>query len=132
MHGSSLVGCKDSIVQIGLIWAESLNKVIGADGSIPWHVSGDLKFFRRVTTGNVVVLGRKTFEAIGKPLPDRHTIVLSRSFVGDVSCVSSIDEALAKAKTLGCKEVWFAGGGEVYRQAISLADVLLVSTMLLS
>lgn len=129
MHGSSLVGCKDSIVQIGLIWAESLNKVIGADGSIPWHVPGDRMLFKRVTSGHVVVMGRNTFESIGRPLPDRHTIVLTSRYVAGVDTACTIKEAVTKAKDLNLGNVWIAGGEQVYSHTIDLADTLVVTTV---
>lgn len=116
-------------MQIGLIWAESLNKVIGADGSIPWHVPGDHRLFKRVTSGHVVVMGRNTFESIGRPLPDRHTIVLTSRYVAGVDTACTIKEAVTKAKDLNLGNVWIAGGEQVYKQSIALADTLVVTTV---
>ena len=78
------------------IAALSLNRVIGAGNKIPWHLPEDFKWFKQMTTGHVIVMGRKTFESIGKPLPDRETIVLSRgpfSFPG-VRVIHSLDELI--------------------------------------
>ena len=105
------------------IAAMSLNRVIGADGKIPWHLPEDFKWFKRMTTGQIIVMGRKTFESIGKPLPDRTTIVLSRSEfshpgVQTVSKLSRIDLA---NETRG---VFICGGAQVYAQALPLCSDL--------
>src|SRR5512136_2712076 len=85
------------------IAAMSLNRVIGAGNKIPWHLPEDFKWFKKMTTGQVIVMGRKTFESIGKPLPNRTTIVLSRSretipgvrVVSDLGQINRADPALA-------------------------------------
>src|SRR4026209_1172812 len=95
----------------------SLNRDIGAGNNIPWHLAEDFKWFKQMTTGNVVVMGRKTFESIGKPLPNRETIVLSRghfSYPG-VKTIRSFDELLSLA--VG-REVFIAGGAQIYSQAL--------------
>jgi len=107
------------------IAAMSLNRVIGAGNKIPWHLPEDFRWFKQLTTGNVIVMGRKTFESIGKPLPNRETIVLSRSqfsFPGvrtipDLSQISLAGEA---------REVFICGGAQVYAQALpSCSDLYL-------
>jgi dihydrofolate reductase len=105
------------------IAAMSLNRVIGAGNNIPWHLPEDFKWFKQLTTGNVVVMGRKTFESIGKPLPNRETIVLSRSQfshpgVRTVSDLREIDLANEP------REVFICGGGQVYAQALPLCSDL--------
>jgi len=95
----------------------SVNRVIGSGNKIPWHLPEDFKWFKKMTTGNVVVMGRKTFESIGKPLPNRDTIVLSRggfAYPG-VQVVRDLNELTA---LVGEREVFIAGGAEIYRQAL--------------
>jgi dihydrofolate reductase len=105
------------------IAAMSLNRVIGAGNKIPWHLPEDFKWFKQLTTGNVIVMGRKTFESIGKPLPNRETIVLSRSqfsFPGvrTASDLSQIDLANES------REVFICGGSQVYAQTLPLCSDL--------
>jgi dihydrofolate reductase len=105
------------------IAAMSLNRVIGAGGKIPWHLPEDFKWFKKTTTGHIVVMGRKTFESIGKPLPNRETIVLSRSLVEHpgVRTVSGLDQvALANE----ARQVFICGGAQVYAQALPLCSDL--------
>jgi dihydrofolate reductase len=110
------------------IAAMSENRVIGQGGKIPWHLSEDFKFFKKTTTGQVVVMGRKTFESIGKPLSNRTTIVLSRgSFAypgaltaADLGKIDWTDAALAG------REVFICGGAEIYAQTLtSCSDLYL-------
>ena len=105
------------------IAAMSENRVIGAGNKIPWHLPEDFKWFKKMTTGQVIVMGRKTFESIGKPLPNRTTLVLSRSQfchpgVQTVSELSRIDLA---NETRG---VFICGGAQVYAQALPLCSDL--------
>ncbi len=104
----------------------SLNRVIGAGNKIPWHLPEDFKWFKATTTGHVIVMGRKTFESIGKPLPNRETIVLSRSqfqFPG-VKTIRSLDELQALA---GDRQVFICGGAEIYAQALPLCSDLFLT-----
>jgi dihydrofolate reductase len=107
------------------IAAMSLNRVIGRGNQIPWHLPEDFKWFKRMTTGNVVVMGRKTFESIGKPLPNRESIVVSRSGFSypGVRTVRSLEEIdLANEP----REVFICGGGQIYEQALGkCSDVYL-------
>ena len=101
----------------------SENRVIGAGGKIPWHLPEDFKWFKKMTTGQVIVMGRKTFESIGKPLPNRTTIVLSRSQfshpgVQTVSELGQIDLASEP------RHVFICGGAQVYAQALPLCSDL--------
>ena len=105
------------------IAAMALNRVIGRGNEIPWHLPEDFKWFKKMTTGNVVVMGRKTFESIGRPLPNRETIVVSRSgfsFHG-VRTVASLDEIDLGKET---REVFICGGAQIYAQALSLCSDL--------
>jgi len=90
-------------MKLSLIVAIAQNGCIGIDNKLPWYLPEDLKYFRRLTTGNIVIMGRKTYDSIGKPLPNRHNIVISRhtDFHADgVKTVCSIDEALKIAESL--------------------------------
>jgi dihydrofolate reductase len=102
-------------MRISLIAASSANGVIGADGTLPWHLPDDFRFFRQTTMGRPIIMGRRTFESIGRPLPGRRNIVLTRSrdYRADGAAVAgSADEALAAAA--GADEVFVIGGGEIY------------------
>jgi len=109
-----------------IIVAMSENRVIGKDGRIPWHISEDLKWFKKTTMGNVVLMGRKTFESIGKPLPGRTNVVLSRSVfnVPGIITVKSIEEALEK---FDGQNIFICGGAQVYSIALPLCSELFVT-----
>jgi dihydrofolate reductase len=107
---------------ITLIAAVAENGIIGAGGRLPWHAPADLARFRALTTGHAVIMGRRTFEGIGRPLPERRTIVLSRRpdfRPPGCTVVHSPEEALAAVA--GEEEVFIAGGGEIYRLFLPLA-----------
>ena len=107
---------------VTIIAAMSRNRVIGAAGRIPWHLPEDLRRFRELTTGHPVIMGRKTFEAIGRPLPGRENIVLSRRRgYAPAGCrpAATLAEALRLAEP--ADEVFIGGGSDVYRQALPLA-----------
>jgi dihydrofolate reductase len=97
--------------------AMALNRVIGAGGHIHWHLPDDFKWFKKLTTGHVIVMGRKTFESIGKPLPNRLTVVLSRSgfFYPGVQTIRGLEELPAVAAD---RKVFICGGAELYAQAL--------------
>ena len=105
------------------IAAMSLNRVIGRANQIPWRLADDFKWFKKMTTGHVVVMGRKTFESIGQPLPNRQTIVLSRSHFQHpgVRVLSGLDQIDLAHET---RKVFICGGAEVYRQALPLCSDL--------
>jgi dihydrofolate reductase len=105
------------------IAAMSLNRVIGAGNKIPWHLPEDFKWFKQLTTGNIIVMGRKTFESIGRPLPNRETVVLSRSqfsFPG-VRTISDLNELDLSNDS---REVFICGGAQIYQQALPLCSDL--------
>ena len=130
-----------------IIVAIADNNAIGKDNALLWHISEDLKFFKRTTTGCPVIMGRKTFESIGRPLPKRTNIVISRGFTAPegVTVVSSLDEAYnAVVQDLSChsepvsschsepveespSRCFIIGGGQIYAQAITEADRLIVT-----
>ena len=114
---------------VGLIVARSTNNVIGKNGQIPWKIKGEQRQFRELTTGNIVVMGRKSYEEIGHPLPNRKTIVVSKSkrFEDDnLTTVSSIKEAIEIA---GNQDIYIAGGYGLYKEAIPLVDKMYITEM---
>jgi dihydrofolate reductase len=106
-----------------MIFAMSPERVIGVSGRIPWNHPADQKRFMRVTAGSTVIMGRATFDSVGKALPKRRNVVVTRTPVDvpDVECVRSIDEALALA---GAADVWFIGGARIYEEAMRHVDVI--------
>ena len=108
------------------IAAMSLNRVIGAGNRIPWHLPEDFKWFKQMTTGHVIVMGRKTFESIGKPLPNRATIVLTRSAgpIPGVRTISDLGQIDRADPALAGREVYICGGAQIYQQALPLCSDL--------
>ncbi len=109
---------------VALIVAMAKNRVIGKDNQLPWKLSADLKRFKALTMGHTLVMGRKTFESIGRPLPGRTTVVISRraDYAPDgVLVAHSLDEAIAKAPS---QQVFIAGGGEIFTLAAARATRL--------
>lgn len=110
---------------ISLIVAMAENRVIGRGNQMPWHLPADLRHFKSVTLGKPVIMGRKTFESIGRPLPGRRNVVISRNLdwcAEGVESVSSLDAALALVQD--ADEVMIIGGGQLYREALPLAQRL--------
>jgi dihydrofolate reductase len=122
---------------VSIIVATSLNHAIGKDNQLLWHLPADLKFFKTTTMGCPVVMGRKTFQSIGRTLPGRKNVVITRdkNFNSDnqfdILVVGSVDEALVKLHSE--KEVFIIGGGEIYQQSMDAADTIyltLVNTVI--
>lgn len=111
-----------------IIVAMTRDRVIGKDNQMPWHLPEDLKLFKKLTSGNTVIMGRRTYQSIGKPLPNRNNIVVSGSGmdISGADVCQSLEEAMRKAGEYGQK-IFFIGGAEIYRQALPLADFLCVS-----
>ena len=109
-----------------LIVAITENNVIGLRGDMPWHLPADLAHFKSITSGHAVLMGRKTWDAIGKPLPNRLNIVLSRQkvFLEGASVVSSIEDALQKA---GDQRLIVIGGGEIYQATMDRISTMHVT-----
>jgi dihydrofolate reductase len=112
-------------VILSLVAAASENNVIGKDNALPWKLPDDMRHFREMTQGKPVIMGRKTFASIGHPLPNRLNIVITRRDDFDaegIESAPSLDDALKVARKSGAKEACVIGGGEVYRQALDIAD----------
>jgi len=110
-------------MKISLVVAAATNNVIGRDGGLPWHLSDDLKRFKKLTIGKPIIMGRLTHESIGKPLPERRNIVISSQdglSIEGCEVVASPDDALALAS--GAEEVMVIGGGKIYEQMMPKAD----------
>jgi dihydrofolate reductase len=120
-------------VKIALVAAHARNGVIGRDGDMPWRLPSDLKHFKAATLGTPVIMGRKTYLSIGRPLPGRANIVVSRSgFSAEgVETAASLEAALDLARNhaaqTGASQLSVIGGGQIYAQAIGLADELLLT-----
>ena len=114
---------------VTLVAAVAANGVIGKDGALPWHLPDDLRNFKRLTRGHVLVMGRRTFDSIGRPLPDRTTIVVTRQSqwrAEGVQTAADVPEALARAAQLD-EQVFVAGGQEIFREALPVADTMVIS-----
>ncbi|MDP2205217.1 MAG: dihydrofolate reductase [Alphaproteobacteria bacterium] len=117
--------------KISLIAAVAENGVIGKGNELPWRIKSEMQYFKRTTSGKPVVMGRKSFESLGKPLTDRTNIIISRNpeyrIEGCVT-VTSLDEGLAAAQEVaardGVDEIFIGGGADIYRQTLPLADRL--------
>jgi dihydrofolate reductase len=119
---------KQKKTRITLLVAYAANRVIGKDGKLPWHLPEDLKRFKRLTMGHHIVMGRKTWESIGRLLPGRHHVIVSRRpgyRVAGAKVVQSLDAAIASAD--GDDEVFVIGGGEIFALAMPLADRILAT-----
>lgn len=116
---------------IALIVAYTRNRVIGNKGQIPWRIKGEQRRFRELTTGNVVIMGRRSYEEIGHPLPNRFTVVVSNtaSFEEEnCTTASSLKQAIEKAKTLRPGEnIYISGGAGLYREAIDLVEKMYIT-----
>lgn len=112
---------------VSIIAAVATNNVIGRDNQLPWHMPADLKRFKQLTSGHHLLMGRRTFESVGTPLPGRITVVITRSpdyAPSGVAVARSLDEAIAKAEAAGDQEIFIGGGTEVFTQALHRANRL--------
>jgi len=122
---------------IKLIVAMTPDRLIGRDGTLPWHEPADLKNFKRLTTGHAIIMGRRTFESIGKPLPGRRNIVLTRREQGDagpptdattqLDFAPSLKDALDLCEKRGESTAYAIGGASVFAEALPLADELIIT-----
>lgn len=113
-------------MRVSIIAVLAANNVIGRDNGLPWHLSTDLKRFKALTTGHHLLMGRKTWESVGKPLPGRVSVVITRQdgyqVPPGVILVRSVEEALEVAARAGDPEAFVGGGGEIYQQSLHRAD----------
>jgi dihydrofolate reductase len=109
--------------RVSLIVAMAKNRVIGHNNTLPWHLPADLKHFKALTMGHHIVMGRKTYESIGKPLPGRTSVVVTRNADYSIPGVIVVNSLPAAITACGNdEEIFVIGGAEIYRQAITLAD----------
>jgi dihydrofolate reductase len=121
---------EDEPSQIALVVAAATNDVIGYQGQLPWVLKDDMALFKRITHGHPVIMGRKTMDSLGKPLPGRTNLVISRGGKGlpGFEVVSSLELALVQAKkALGHELICIIGGGEIYSLAMPIADRIYLS-----
>ena len=118
-------------MSVSIVAAVARNGVIGAGGGLPWHLPDELRLFKETTMGHVLVMGRRTYESVGRPLPGRTTVVVTRDRewspgVDEVLVAHGVEEALERARGLA-DEVFVVGGGELYDAALPRADRLLLT-----
>ncbi|MBA3004784.1 MAG: dihydrofolate reductase [Desulfurivibrio sp.] len=117
-------------MKIILIAAMAKNRVIGRANTIPWHIPGEQQRFKAMTMGHTLIMGRKTFESIGRPLPGRKTVIISRNREYQAAgCVVAPSLAVAIALCPETETVFIAGGGEIYQQALDLADSIYLTVL---
>lgn len=118
-------------MKISIIVAKAKNNVIGKDNQLVWKLSGDLRHFKRTTLDHHIIMGRKTFESMGKPLPGRTSIVITRNKDYQVPsphyAVHSLDEALEVARSKGLEQVFILGGAEIFKLALPLTDEMIIT-----
>ena len=119
---------KDENMTITIIAAMTKSRVIGKNNQLPWHIAEDLQNFKKLTAGNTVIMGRKTYESIGRPLPNRNNIVISTMMPArdGVTICKTVPEAIEKAKTFQ-KDIFIVGGATIYEQTLPFADRLVIS-----
>jgi dihydrofolate reductase len=118
-------------VSVSVVAAVARNGVIGAEGGLPWHLPDDLRLFKETTVGHVLVMGRRTYESIGRPLPGRTTVVVTRQRdwspgADEVVVAHGLEDALERARSID-DEVFVVGGGELYAAALPYADRLVLT-----
>lgn len=119
-------------MEIAHVVAMAENRVIGKNGRMPWHIPGEQKIFRNLTVGKALILGRKTHESIGRVLPDRTTIIVTRQpdyYVDGAYVVHSVQEGLDLAGRLGFDQVVIGGGGELFAQTLQATDRIYLSVV---
>ena len=120
-------------MKISLVVAMGENRVIGVNNRLPWHIPEDLKRFKKITSGNPILMGRKTYESIGKALPNRTNIIISRNkdfrAEGTITC-NSLEDAIRWAqKAPGSDEIFVIGGGEIFKEALPMAHRIYLTTV---
>jgi dihydrofolate reductase len=118
---------------VSLIVAMSENRVIGVDNDLPWHLPADLKFFKATTLGKPIIMGRKTFDSIGRALPGRQNIVVTRNndwSHDGVDVAESVEAAIALAE--GADEIMITGGAQIYKQSMDIVDRMYITEVALT
>jgi dihydrofolate reductase len=109
-------------MNLSIIVAMTEKRVIGLNNSLPWHISADLKRFKQITMGHPIVMGRKTYDSIGRPLPGRTNIIITRNWglkIAGCHVVNSINEAI---KNYPCEEIFLIGGSSIYKEALPISN----------
>lgn len=117
-------------MKISHVVAMSENRIIGKNGQMPWHIPGEQKIFREQTVGKALIIGRKTHESIGRVLPDRTTIIVTRQDnyrVPGAYVVHSVEDGLVLAQKLGLDDIVIGGGGELFEQTLPITDRVCMS-----
>lgn len=117
---------------IKIIVACDEKNVIGKNNQLIWHLPADLKHFKNLTTGHSIIMGRKTFDSIGKALPNRNNLVVSRQnqiLADGIILCHSLEEAILKAKSLSRDDIFIIGGAEIYKQALEIADQVILTRL---
>ncbi len=125
-----LVYKKQIVVKILVAFDE--NRVIGKNNALIWHLPADLLRFKALTTGHVILMGRKTYESIGRPLPNRTTIIITRQtdfHPANTIIAHSLEEAILKAKSVTRNDIFIVGGSEIYAMSLAIADQILVTQL---
>jgi len=119
-------------MRISMIMAMDVNRLIGKDGGMPWHISADLKYFKRITMGKPVIMGRRTFDSLGKPLPGRPNIVITRSkdwTAAGVQVAASLEQAFQFAQEHDADEMMVVGGASICQEAIEYVERLYLTVI---
>ncbi len=114
-------------MKLAIIVAIARNRVIGRNGQLPWHLSEDLKRFKKLTMGHTILMGRRTYESIGKPLPGRRNVVVTSQPIPDVECYTSLDDALDALN--GQQTVFVIGGARMFAAVLPLASHLYLTLL---
>lgn len=117
-------------MRVSTIVGVGKNHAIGQNNDIPWHLPADLKYFKKVTTGHPIIMGRKCYESIGRALPNRTNIIVSRNpdfYAEDCILVHSLSAGLVVAQERGAEEAFIIGGGEIYRRGLPLSTRLYIT-----
>lgn len=114
------------MIKKNIIVAYDDNNAIGKDNKMPWYIPGDLKYFKNMTSGHPVIMGRNTYESIGKPLPNRTNIVLSHKYYDGVITVDTLADAFDEAEKID-NECFIIGGAQLYKECIKVADEIYVT-----
>ncbi len=118
------------MIKISLIVAAAQNNAIGLNNKMLWHLPNDLRFFKNKTWGLPLIMGRRTFESLGKALPGRTNIIITRNHgytAPDAVVVNTLQAAIDEALKLNSKEIFISGGGEIYKQALPLANTMYIT-----